>query len=75
MIKEKYKDENNLLNDENHIKEIEKDNNEEGFGYEYKNDIGNNNDTVNDINNEKINNVFEEENKDKNEDNFEIEPL
>ena len=60
MIKEKYKDENNFLNeDDNHMKEVEKENNEEGYINEYNNSNSrsnkDNNNEEQKPNNEKVN--------------------
>ena len=54
MIKEKYKDENNFLNEDenNHMKEVEKEHNEKRYLYEYNNINNSNSKSNKDNNNE-----------------------
>ena len=90
MIKEKYRDENNFLSEnDSHMKEVRKENNKEEYKSNRSEDelINKNNDKEeqnlnnekihDDINNEKINNMeLEEKNEEKeDEDNYELEPL
>ena len=68
MIKEKYKDENNFLNEDenNHMKEVEKENKEEKYLYEYNNSNSNSN---NKSNKDIINNEEQKPNNEKVNDN------